>query len=48
VNAAIMTPNEARAKENLNPMEGGDEFRLPMKTQAGSAAGNDPALKGLY
>ena len=46
VNAGIMTPNEARAKENMNPMEGGDEIRLPMNTQPGSQAGGLPASKG--
>lgn len=35
VNAGIMTPNEARAKENLNPMEDGDDIRLPLNTQPG-------------
>ena len=46
VNAGIMTPNEARAKENMNPMEGGDEIRLPLNTQPGSQAGALPAAKG--
>lgn len=44
VNAGIMTPNEARAKENLNPMEGGDDIRLPLNTQAGSAAASGDAI----
>lgn len=32
VNGAIMTPNEARKREGLNPIEGGDELRVPLNT----------------
>lgn len=35
----IMTPNEARAKENLNPRPGGDNILLPMNMTQG---GTDP------
>lgn len=33
VNGGIMTPNEARAKEELNTKNGGDELRFPVNTQ---------------
>lgn len=36
--AGIMTPNEARARENLNPAEGGDTILLPLNMQAGGQA----------
>lgn len=29
----IASPNEVRARENLPPYEGGDQFRLPMNTE---------------
>lgn len=34
--AGIMTPNEARQRENLNPMEGGDTILLPLNMQPGA------------
>lgn len=37
----IMSPNEIRERENLNPYEGGDEFQRPL-THA-PATGGDPA-----
>lgn len=39
----ILNPNEARALENRPPYEGGNEFRVPMNTEAPGAAGNEPA-----
>jgi hypothetical protein len=38
INAGILTPNEARAKENMNPIEGGDEMRLPLNVTTPRAA----------
>lgn len=32
----IMTPNEARTKENLNPMEGGDDILIPLNMTQGA------------
>lgn len=32
INSGLMTPNEARAKEGLNPVDGGDELRVPVNT----------------
>lgn len=34
VNNALLSPNEIRVKENLNPYEGGDEFMKPLNMQA--------------
>lgn len=34
--SGIMTINEARRKENLNPVEGGDEILVPMNMQKGA------------
>lgn len=42
ITAGILTPNEARAKEGLPAVEGGDEIRLPLNTEA-PAAGGVPA-----
>ena len=33
VNAGILNPNECRGKENLNPYEGGDTYRMPLNMQ---------------
>jgi HK97 family phage portal protein len=30
INNSILSPNEAREKENLNPYEGGDSYRFPL------------------
>ncbi len=32
----IASPNEVRARENLPPYEGGDQFRLPLNTENAS------------
>ena len=39
----ILSVNEARAKENLNPVDGGDEIRVPLNTEA---VGEDQAGAG--
>lgn len=33
VNCGVLSPNEARAFEDWNPYEGGDQYRLPMNTE---------------
>lgn len=38
----LMTPNEARALENLPPVEGGDILRVPVNTQPITAESNSP------
>jgi hypothetical protein len=32
INAGVMSPNEARAYEDMDPYDGGDEYRLPLNT----------------
>ena len=32
-NIGAINPNEIRAKEEMNPYAGGDEYRLPMNTE---------------
>jgi HK97 family phage portal protein len=32
INCGVLSPNEARAFEDWNPYEGGDEFRVPLNT----------------
>ena len=43
----ILNPNEVRALENRPPYEGGNEFRVPMNTEAPGSAepGEKPAPK---
>lgn len=41
----ILNPNEARALENRPPYEGGNEFRVPMNTEAPGAAPAKPEPK---
>lgn len=43
ITAGILTPNEARAKEGLPAVVGGDEIRLPLNTAAPTAGGAVPA-----
>lgn len=43
----IMTPNEARAKENLNPMEGGDDILIPLNMTQG-AQGTRGKSNGVF
>lgn len=46
INAGILTPNEARAKENMNPIEGGDKMRLPLNvTTPGAAKEKEPGSR---
>ncbi|MBR1895497.1 MAG: phage portal protein, partial [Pyramidobacter sp.] len=35
INNGFLSPNEARAKEDLNPREGGDEFMTPLNMRVG-------------
>lgn len=42
IRSRFMTPNEARAMENMNPREGGDELSNPNITPAPLAAPNEP------
>ena len=43
INAGILTPNEARAKENMNPIEGGDVMRIPLNvTTPGTTKEKEP------
>lgn len=39
INCGVLAPNEARALEDWNPYDGGDEFRVPMNTEP---AGSEP------
>ena len=32
INVGVMSPNEARAFEDMDPYEGGDEYRVPLNT----------------
>lgn len=43
INNGIMSPNEVRAKENLNAYEGGDVHLVPLNTTPVSTAGQQPA-----
>jgi HK97 family phage portal protein len=43
INAAVMTPNEARAEENLPPLEGGDQLLVQGAMVPITQAGRDPA-----
>lgn len=40
INSGVLSPNEARAFEDMDPYEGGDQYRLPLNTEA---AGGDSA-----
>lgn len=43
ITSGFMNPNEARERENMNPYEGGDEFRVQMNTEpAGSSEEDSP------
>ena len=43
--SGIMTPNEARRRENLNPMEGGDTILIPLNMQPGTAQAQTNAAR---
>ena len=38
INCGVMCPNEARAMEDWNPYDGGDEYRVPLNTGPASGA----------
>jgi HK97 family phage portal protein len=40
-NIGVLSPNEIRGYEELNPYDGGDEYRVPMNMQAPNAQGGD-------
>jgi HK97 family phage portal protein len=43
IEKGILSPNECRAKENLNPRDGGDDFLRPMNMEiSGDENGGDP------
>jgi hypothetical protein len=54
INNGIMSPNEVREKENMNPYDGGDEYLRPLNMASASQApqktpnGSRNALKSLY
>lgn len=37
INCGVLSPNEARAMEDWNPYDGGDEYRVPLNTGPASA-----------
>lgn len=41
INCGVMSPNEARAFEDWNPYDGGDEFRVPLNTTPAGAEPTD-------
>ena len=41
INNGFLSPNEARAKEDLNPREGGDEFMTPLNMRVGADENDD-------
>lgn len=43
INNGIMSPNEVRAKENMNPYKGGDVYMLPANMNPTTNNGADPA-----
>lgn len=43
VTAGWLTPNEARAREDLPPKPGGDDLRLPLSSQPAAATPAEPA-----
>jgi HK97 family phage portal protein len=45
ISSGILSPNEIRAKENLPPYEGGDQYRLPLNTESASENDNKSVRK---
>lgn len=43
INVGVLSPNDVRALENLNPREGGDEYLTPLNMQKGPGDPADPA-----
>jgi len=44
---AAMNPNEIRAREDMNPYDGGEEYRLPMNTEPPGPPGADDGTQEL-
>lgn len=44
INCGVLAPNEARAFEDWNPYDGGDEYRVPLNTAAVSGDGQQPII----
>lgn len=42
INSGVLSPNDVRALENLNPREGGDEYLTPMNMRQGAGDQADP------
>lgn len=42
INAGVMSPNEARAYEDMDPYDGGDDYRLPLNTVPVGAVLGEP------
>lgn len=45
INCGVLSPNEARAFEDWNPYDGGDEYRVPLNTTAAGTQPNDPTTQ---
>lgn len=47
INCGVLSPNEARAFEDWNPYEGGDEYRVPLNTGPAGGPPDPSALAAL-
>ena len=48
INCGVISPNEARALEDMNPYDGGNEYRLPLNTApAGAPLVAEPAAPAM-
>lgn len=45
ITAGVLSPNEAREWENLNPRDGGDEYRIPLNTGIDGDGNEDPSTQ---
>lgn len=45
ITAGVLSPNEAREWENLNPRDGGDEYRIPLNTGIDGDGDEDPSTE---
>lgn len=43
INSGVLSPNEAREWENLNPRDGGDDYRIPLNTGTDGDRDEDPS-----
>ena len=43
INSGVISPNEARSYEDMDPYDGGDEYRLPLNTAPAGTAMDAPA-----